>query len=523
MSTLTIRAHFPRGVYQGHQSDRTPDWGPDPARLHAALLQSAGQGTSAEVNGDRLVPSDEAKEALRWMEKNPPSRIEIPQREWLSDQKRFIYREVSSINKTRRTEERQISDGVAVMGHFGYQWDNVPESVKTTIEELCADVGWLGETVSLVLLDHGEVHANYVLDLDSSRFTPGGTYLRSPAEGRTDFLIDLHDSQYAGKRPTKAKDKAKASEKPLSAPANTQNLTQVRYRGVQSTDVPDAPWTHGIFLELSGEDFPKQHQVEMCVALHRALVAAIGDGAPALVTGKTAKDTKPAANHLSIQYLPHSISKLHHLKRHAFMLLVPRETLDLDLEVLAKALSTIKQVWSKNVGRRSVYFSGQTVLTTQFWPEVADGFVRLWKPQSVIIPETRPVKESKMGRKWSVADSGLLSLGFVYKEFYSDEAIEMLRGEALYIALQQKMLKAGARVLRTSRVGGRSARYVHRTPKSVPTQPWSGILDVSQVTGDRTVTALGQSRHLGGGLLVPVDVPLDEYQNMNHVKTNEEV
>ena len=56
MRSLNIIARFPLGVYVGHKSDRRSDEFPDPARLHAALLNSAAQGTQA-IQGKHLTTS----------------------------------------------------------------------------------------------------------------------------------------------------------------------------------------------------------------------------------------------------------------------------------------------------------------------------------------------------------------------------------------------------------------------------------------------------------------------------------
>jgi CRISPR-associated protein Csb2 len=40
-------------------------------------------------------------------------------------------------------------------------------------------------------------------------------------------------------------------------------------------------------------------------------------------------------------------------------------------------------------------------------------------------------------------------------------------------------------------------------------QPYRAVLNLGDLTGPRTIAAIGQSRHLGGGLLVPRDLPAD--------------
>ena len=50
-------------------------------------------------------------------------------------------------------------------------------------------------------------------------------------------------------------------------------------------------------------------------------------------------------------------------------------------------------------------------------------------------------------------------------------------------------------------------RYAHKVNEHAVVRPYRAVLRLSGVAGDRVVQAIGQSRHLGGGLLVPRDVP----------------
>ena len=38
-------------------------------------------------------------------------------------------------------------------------------------------------------------------------------------------------------------------------------------------------------------------------------------------------------------------------------------------------------------------------------------------------------------------------------------------------------------------------------------RPYTACLSLGSLAGPRTIAAIGQSRHLGGGLLIPFDVP----------------
>ena len=48
---------------------------------------------------------------------------------------------------------------------------------------------------------------------------------------------------------------------------------------------------------------------------------------------------------------------------------------------------------------------------------------------------------------------------------------------------------------------------MHRVNEHAIVRPYRATLTVGDLGGDRTVQAIGQSRHLGGGLLVPIDLP----------------
>jgi CRISPR-associated protein Csb2 len=60
-----------------------------------------------------------------------------------------------------------------------------------------------------------------------------------------------------------------------------------------------------------------------------------------------------------------------------------------------------------------------------------------------------------------------------------------------------------ARPLRTIEVG----RYAHRVNEHAVVRPYAACLWLGDLATPTTVAAIGQSRHLGGGLLVPYDVP----------------
>ncbi len=56
--------------------------------------------------------------------------------------------------------------------------------------------------------------------------------------------------------------------------------------------------------------------------------------------------------------------------------------------------------------------------------------------------------------------------------------------------------------------------YAHKMPQGVTTQPYTALVSAGDLLADTELAAVGQSRHLGGGLLVPADLPIELAQNV---------
>lgn len=504
MSKLELQVRFPLGVYQAHRDDKSPCWMPDPVRLHSAFVNAAAQGSLAEADGNTaLKPSERSLEALQWLEQNAPDGIEEPQKRWCAPNSgRFIYRKINS-GASKNTEERPVSDGVAVNGNFGFVWNDVPENIAITLTELSEDIGYLGEASSVAIVEPGPVNPTLIKDASASAFDTGGNFIRIPQRGRTDYLIERHKAYYPVKLPTVKADNRTASEKPRDREPASAHLSKVMYRP-PVVSPPDTPWSHVLLFELDRKNIPAKHRVELCVTMHKALISAIGFGASPMVTGKYGKDVKDRpVNRLAIQYFDNNYVRHHGIHGPALGLLIPKDADDQDLVQLAEALSAVAVLRSRNLGKTRITFNGISVAADKFWAAPADGFTRLWSADTAIIPETRPVSKKALNRTWTLNDSGLLSLGFVWREEFEVEG----KGEKMYASLRNQVAERQARVYKASTLGGSSASYVHRTHKHVPVQPWNGLLDLGTLADDQTLVAIGQTRHLGGGLLIPVDVP----------------
>jgi CRISPR-associated protein Csb2 len=508
MPALSIRASFPLGVYIGHRADGSPDPFPDPARLHAALLHAAGTGTTAIEDHGTLRPSDASIRALEWLENNPPEGIHLPERRPQSgDPSRFIYRKQGTVNKKALTNERRVSDGMSINGPVGFRWNSVPGDVAETLRDLCSDVAVLGETESTAVLDHADIEPNLVLDTESSMFTPGGHKVRSATRGRTGALLAAHAAANPGKNRIQ---NVGTSEEPQPTRVPHEGLRSLRYIRPEKP-TPDVPWDQVLLLELGGAPVPEVDRLDWCLTFHRAIISAIGNDVPALVTGVYPADAADRpSNQLAIQYFFATQVARHGVPCHAIGLLIPRGAAAEDLARLATGLSRIRTLRNRH-GERSVRFNGVAVDGAAFWEAPAAGYRRLWSPSPLSVTENRSPKASKTGgRQWGLADAGLISVTHVWRREFPVDS----RGDNRLIDLHAAATERGIRVGSASLRPVRTSRYVHKSRRGTVPQCWSGLIDLNDLAPTTAVAAIGLSRHLGGGLLEPVDIPESLYPTL---------
>lgn len=112
-------------------------------------------------------------------------------------------------------------------------------------------------------------------------------------------------------------------------------------------DGDHSPWRDVlVFLadDGTGRIFTPERRVSWCVAFHRALVARIGDGAPAVVTGRYLEGRPRPANRLAIQYVPASVLAQSTVGEGldvpgAFLIMLPFDVSDDDEAVILRALA----------------------------------------------------------------------------------------------------------------------------------------------------------------------------------------
>lgn len=485
------------GVYKGHVGSGQLDPLPSPARLHAALVCAAAQGVRAVADGDGLQPCDADREALRWLETNPPDGVAVPET-LQNGGAATAYRKEGLVVKEGRNP---LSDklvgkptvtGVAVAGRFAWTWDQDPPApVAAALAELCPEVPYLGTSESPVRLTVGQAEPTHRLDREANLFIGNGLDLAVATTGRVDALESAHRETSVA--PPLKGDAHRSSEKTAPPPVVTAGLHLGRY-ALPELPLPETPWRSVLLFPID-RPIPPGLRVRYAVAAHRALVGLVGDGAPAILTGTYGPDVPRPSNRVAIQFLGPDAP---HVDGPALALLLPREADDIDLTLIRMAVQRLRRV--KVAAGPFMVKPPVEVPADEFWPEPAPGTQRWWQTEPVAVPDSRPPR----GGGWSLADAAALSVALVWRHEFTVSG----RGDARYRALAQAAAGRGVRVASAVRVmDGDVGRYVHKVHPETVIQPYRAVLSLGGLTGLRTIAAIGQSRHLGGGLLVPRDLP----------------
>lgn len=503
---FTIVAELPLGTYRGAGPDGRPEPMPSVVRLHAALLCAAGFGPRAVAVGDGLGPCGADEVALRWLEEHPPDGVVIPPIV-VNRGEAVAYRDDGTIKQTRaRMTIKKLPNApdaaVAVAGRFVWSWrEPPPQSVRAALTALCADVPYLGTTESPVRLtaDTRSVEPTHELDREAEPFASGGEDIEACRPGRTAELMAAHVRRTARPR-SEPRAPYGTDEWSTSDVPPREAIEPLRYvpRGEPTAAVP---WSRAILIPLSVAIAPRD-RVAWAVAAHRALISLIGEGAPPLVTGVYPPGVARPANRLAL-HLVDSASPIAEGTRSpgTLAILLPGGASAADVDIVERAADRLPSVRGPRGQLARVVGAARGIPGSRFWAPPQGGRLRLWRTEPAAVPDTRGVRAPD----WTFGHAALLSLGFVWK---AQLPKAQGRGDDYYRHLARTVTESGAAVIqarpvRTTDVG----RYVHRVNKDAVVRPYTAWLWLGDLADSTTIAAIGQSRHLGGGLLVPYDVP----------------
>jgi CRISPR-associated protein Csb2 len=182
--------------------------------------------------------------------------------------------------------------------------------------------------------------------------------------------------------------------------------------------------------------------------------------------------------------------------------LIPTDADPGDVGVAYRALAALTSVRGPGGRTIGIDVSAMQVLPGHaFWRPPAPGQTRLWRTEPPAVPDTRGSRDES----WTFAHAALLSVGFAWKDFLPHGEG---RGRQQHRAVVDIVSARGVAVVHVSAVRSLHVnRYVHKVNEHAVVRPYRATLTMGDLAGPTTIQAIGQSRHLGGGLLVPLDVP----------------
>ena len=515
MPEVGLTARFPLGVFQGRLADgSTRDPFPDVSRLHGALMQAAGKGvTAVERDGD-LRPSERSLKALRWLDEHPPDGVELPARmPTNSEQRELVSYRVEGVLEKKgatlvdRKSRSNLNNRIAVANRIGWLWRHMPDDVAGVMEALCADVSCLGEADSPVVVELAPVApTHWRAERASQLGRAHGLRVGCPESGTTDQLEQGYDAEHPVRRPTLSADRYSPSR--LPSPSAVVRRKRIVVYQAPAEEPPASPWSRALILACEVA-FPSPTRIAWSVALHRLITARIGDAAPSSITGNYQVGQPRPANHVAIHALDASLAHNAGCATSAMVILVPRDMTSQDLARLTAAVVGEPRLRS-SLGETRLRLVKE-IAADEFWQPPRPGTTRFWSPEPAMVSETRRQHDDQ-GERWTLSHAALLSLGFVFKD-----SLPQTSGKRGYWSLFREVGARGARAHNVRPVADSHVeRYAYKYPKGAIVQPFSALFDLGQLADERTVLAVGQARHMGGGLLTPVDVEQPVVEELRH-------
>lgn len=485
---MLIRLAFPRGVYSGGELG-TPEELPSPARVHAAFTAAAAGGPHARIDGRVLEAQERHRAALCWLEETEPLGIVAPRARPAGYSARR-YRLRAAVEHANETSFEPFC---ALGGPVTYAWPAPDPAVLESLRELAPEVSHVGRAdsaaIASVALGGLDIDAPDVLTIATGRGP--GRALRVPAPGRFDTLAQAHARALRPGGHSAGSRGVQAADQPVEN-AGDQATELRRFAPKPATGA--WPFAEAWHLELSSA-LPRwalrlDRRVAVAVAVHRALVAAIGADVPAFVSGRDGHGPLQGAGHLAI-----------HLVRAAdgrpeVVLGLPVAVPEADRATLLDALAARPTV---RLGRRAVRL-GYPVIGSAlpFWPRKSSEL-------ATVVPMVLDTAGTPRRGSWTLDDAVICSVGYALRGALEDAGMIWGRGWRFRQALVEELRGRGVQA-RARRVPERASLFVHRAPPGALLVAADALVTLGNLApAPGGLLALGRSRHLGGGLLAPLE------------------
>lgn len=494
---LAISVTFPNGVYSGSDLGAAEDL-PAPSRVHDAFVAAAAGGSWASPEGRVLVASEEHRAALVWLEENEPHALLVP-RTVLNERRATRYRERSAPGIKNDTG---FEPSAAINGPVVYLWPPAPADVIRALSEIATEVTHVGRADSIarvaVNLDDSDSEGER---LERVQSRGPGRVMRLPARGRFDHLAESH-RQASEPGPNRKGDLSKQAKDVQLAGAGTHSTRLARFAPAA---LSDSDWPYEDIWVMPFREKADaarllgnpDRRVYGAVAIHRALVKAIKEDVPSFVTGRDGDGPLRGAGHLAIQ-----ITKDPRSETLVALFGLPPGVSAADRGRLEAALARNLRVSFHGRGRvRGLTLTpARRMSALPFWPSSAP-LLGTEVPMIIDAPG-RPRQ-----RSWTLEDAVTCSVGYAMRGVLERQGHEWGKGWAFRAALVNALREKYGVVARARRVSAPASRYAHRAGDGELLVAANAVIDLGTLAPHPGgFLAIGRSRHLGGGLLRPVEV-----------------
>ncbi len=507
-----ITADFYLGFYQGRDVAEAQESYPTPARLYSALLAAAFSLERLEdtAPGNPLSPSD--TRVFSWLESNPPDAVMLP-KAILASTDAVVYRDLGETVGLKGTKKstgkgkspRPASVISSLFGPVCWYWNIMPENgIAERLDEIAHEVPYLGEAVCPVRIStaiDSQIPSDALV-----RCNPSFSALSlSVAEtGRLNELEEQHQAMRA--RKFKDSQTQSASEQHASVFTGCVGVQYYRSAHVAREIEQATPWRTGYYLSFDCSGIPREDYTSWAVCLHQALSRYCGDGLPRIMQ-RAIRDDDPLPNGLAIQMVTSAMPiRNDYLPENDSLLVMIPQGASIDEEMtVVRALSKVRSLFSRYLGSRQVSFSGERLDLSRFWKPIPDGYRRLFETEPLFISNNRPpTRAKKDGSRWNIDDDARVAIGYVWRDCFPGTG----NGDAGRVALAEAVSESGIGVCGGHIVPTSNIRYyVHHVNRGSMLVGAHALVDLSATGCSELVVAIGQTRHLGGGLLVPFDIP----------------
>jgi CRISPR-associated protein Csb2 len=498
-STLQIAVAFPLGAYSGSEYGTAEEL-PSPARLHEALVAAAAGGPWALRDGRVLVAREAHRAALEWLEQTEPVGL-VPPAVTLTRPRvtRYRFRGSPVAPVDTSFEPRAAVDGPVV-----YVWPQAPDDVVTSLREIAAEVTHVGraDSVAIVRVSVGCEQPDGLHRL--ARRRGPGRVMRVARSGRTAALATAHkEASEPGRHDTGSLGRQAPDLHVTGANETATGLS--RFAPPQA----DVAWPFAEVMTLAVRAPPDVvrdlvqpgWRVAAAVGVHRAIVRAIGEDVPSFVTGRDGDGPLRDAGHLAIH-----IADDRRSDGLRALLALPVGVADADRELLLAALDRPLRA----AARRGPHGQERRWLTLEA-PLRSRSALPFWPQGGALMRTASPLVLDVAGQprrgRWTLEDAVICSIAYAMRSVLEHDGIDWAGGWAFrqeVVARLRERYRVGVLARRATVA---AHRFAHRVDAGQLLIAVNAVVDLGRLAPHGGgFLALGRARHLGGGLLVPVEV-----------------